>query len=1037
MTSRSQVQYPALTCRFFTSMDTTTTTGHRQLLNSLRDLRLALLNGRTTPELSCAFTNTITLGQSTIDYAIANSSCATSIKSLKVCSGLGRLASQLYAGGRYGALGHAPLLLELSLCLPTTATPAGTSHGPVFRWRSLPTWVDHLASPHFQQQLASLSATLDRPGLCLTTFMDQFTALLRQEAHKVFPKPFSPHPSSRHKPWFDHECRQAHKTIKQALREGAPPPALQQARRVFKSLVRRKKNMHTIAHIEKLIKLKYEEYGRRFWRTLNRRPTQHHSLPLNAFMDHFTQLLTRSGEPPPLPSTLLHPHHHHTQLTNMEALTSPLDQDDIITALRRCNNNTSPGPGGLPIEILKYARLEPQHPDDPPTFILAPILTKLFNRLSALPQLPPSLSTSHLLPLLKDSTKDLTSPSNYRGISIVPTITKIYIKCWEHRLYNFTESSHLRSDSQFGFRTNRRTTDAIFILNTLIEQAQHLRRPLYVCFVDLRKAYDTVVHRFLWGRLCKIGIEGQLLLAFQRYYSDVQARLITSNGQLSPETIHQDIGVKQGCPASCTLFGIFIDELISFLEHKCPNQGASLLDTTITNIFFADDFALTADSTRDLQALVDATCEWVQAFHMQVSTEKTKVMAFTAPGVRRPVMRISAYRGTAHQTQLGQASSFRYLGCHLHQTKGIASHISTLHASGFRASLSLSSKCSQAGMHHPRVKGPELFRCLVLPVLMYGCEVWGPTFNTFHLGGHLAAMRRAAGPRNPETLQLNFYRHLFGLRKTTPPSTILLETASTTIQYHWWALIIAYWNRLISTHHSPLLRAAFQASLELSKHTSACWAARVRQGVASLGLDPGTPHQPLQVIQPHLLDAIYTTQLPPISTPHPRHTHPPSGRMCTAYEAWFRPLRGHCAPHLNINTLHPTKLTTMSRFRLGSHHLRVTTGAWTQPPMPLAQRTCRFCGGAIEDARHLLLECEHEELRTLRRGLPSPYGHQQREDRDEDEQCTRGRSGVTELEELRRRAVDGDLDAHMRWLFVGADQRAVADVVVRLVLMTA
>ena len=105
--------------------------------------------------------------------------------------------------------------------------------------------------------------------------------------------------------------------------------------------------------------------------------------------------------------------------------------------------------------------------------------------------------------------------------------------------------------------------------------------------------------------------------------------------------------------------------------------------------------------------------------------------------------------------------------------------------------------------------------------------------------------------------------------------------------------------------------------------------------------------------------------------------------------------------------------------------------------MPLAQRTCRFCGGAIEDSRHLLLECEHEELRTLRRGFPSPYGHQQREDRDEDEQCTRGRSGVTELEELRRRAVDGDLDAHMRWLFVGADQRAVADVVVHLVLMTA
>ena len=227
-------------------------------------------------------------------------------------------------------------------------------------------------------------------------------------------------------------------------------------------------------------------------------------------------------------------------------------------------------------------------------------------------------------------------------------------------------------------------------------------------------------------------------------------------------------------------------ELLSTIDHTgqdSTNQGASLLDTTINNIFFVDDFALTIDSTRDLQAFMDATCELVRAFHMQVSTEKTKVMAFTAPSVHRPVMRISAYRGTAHQTQLGQASSFCYLGCHLYQTKDIASHIPPyMHLASGHLSLS-----------PPSAPGPMHSHALpVLPVLTYGCEVWAPTLNTFDLGGHLAAMRRAAGPRNPETLQLNFYRHLFSLRKTRPPSTILLETASTTIQYHWWELIIAY-----------------------------------------------------------------------------------------------------------------------------------------------------------------------------------------------------------------------------------------------------
>ena len=204
-------------------------------------------------------------------------------------------------------------------------------------------------------------------------------------------------------------------------------------------------------------------------------------------------------------------------------------------------------------------------------------------------------------------------------------------------------------------------------------------------------------------------------------------------------------------------------------------------------------------------------------------------------------------------------------------------------------------------MHHPRVKGPELFRCLVLPVVTYGCEVWAPTFNTFDLGGHLAAMRRAAGPHNPETLQLNFYRHLFGLRKTTPPSTILLETASTTIQYHWWALIIAYWNRLISTRHSPLLRAALQASLELSKHTSACWAARVRQGVASLVLTQEPPTSPSK-------SSSLTSLMP--STPHSCHPSPPPTLDTHTHhpDACAQPTRHGSGPF--VGTVHRTSTST-------------------------------------------------------------------------------------------------------------------------------
>ena len=61
-------------------------------------------------------------------------------------------------------------------------------------------------------------------------------------------------------------------------------------------------------------------------------------------------------------------------------------------------------------------------------------------------------------------------------------------------------------ESQFGFRRNRRTTDCIFILNALIEQAKICMTNLFICFVDFRKAFDSVDHSSLWNRLISLGI---------------------------------------------------------------------------------------------------------------------------------------------------------------------------------------------------------------------------------------------------------------------------------------------------------------------------------------------------------------------------------------------------------------------------------------------------------------------------------------------------------------------------------------------------
>ena len=67
-------------------------------------------------------------------------------------------------------------------------------------------------------------------------------------------------------------------------------------------------------------------------------------------------------------------------------------------------------------------------------------------------------------------------------------------------------------NTQFGFRKNRRTTDCIFIFNTVIEHYKGKQVPLYVCYVDLKKAFDSVL---LWVKLAQLGISKHLLTLLQ------------------------------------------------------------------------------------------------------------------------------------------------------------------------------------------------------------------------------------------------------------------------------------------------------------------------------------------------------------------------------------------------------------------------------------------------------------------------------------------------------------------------------------------
>jgi hypothetical protein len=87
---------------------------------------------------------------------------------------------------------------------------------------------------------------------------------------------------------------------------------------------------------------------------------------------------------------------------------------------------------------------------------------------------------------------DVRDYNNYRGLSLIAHVCKTLERAIQNRLMPYAEANKLMSESQHGFRPDRSTVDAIFVLLLLSSSSLEMQRPLYKCFVDLTKAYDKV-----------------------------------------------------------------------------------------------------------------------------------------------------------------------------------------------------------------------------------------------------------------------------------------------------------------------------------------------------------------------------------------------------------------------------------------------------------------------------------------------------------------------------------------------------------------
>ena len=108
------------------------------------------------------------------------------------------------------------------------------------------------------------------------------------------------------------------------------------------------------------------------------------------------------------------------------------------------------------------------------------------------------------IPVVLLHKKDKTECSNYRGISLIAHAGKILLKVVATRLSYYCESEGLLPEEQSGFLPNRSTADMMFVVHRLREMGREERIPLFLCFIDLQKAYDSVDRALLWQILQRV-----------------------------------------------------------------------------------------------------------------------------------------------------------------------------------------------------------------------------------------------------------------------------------------------------------------------------------------------------------------------------------------------------------------------------------------------------------------------------------------------------------------------------------------------------
>ena len=313
---------------------------------------------------------------------------------------------------------------------------------------------------------------------------------------------------------------------------------------------------------------------------------------------------------------------------------------------------------------------------------------------------------------------------NYRPISILPFMSKVFERCVADRLIKFLDKHELFSKFQFGFRKGKSTNDAVQKLTEFIYSSLNDKCHAISSFIDFSKAFDTVNHSILLNKLSALGVRGLPHSWFSSYLLNRQ-HCVKIRYHLSDYRT-TNIGVPQGSILGPLLFLCYVNEL----SNVCPLVCTLLYADDTTFLMSGSDYV---ELVQSMNEEMNTFGEWAAANRLSVNYDKTVSMVFTNR-LRCTFPRVKMMLGS---NEIDYEARTKFLGVRIDEDLKFHYHINHI-AKKISKTTGILYRIRSFVTEKLLIK---LYYSLIYPYLIYCNEVWGGT-NDVHLNKLLLLQKK-------------------------------------------------------------------------------------------------------------------------------------------------------------------------------------------------------------------------------------------------------------------------------------------------------